>query len=758
MLFMRRNKMTLIGNRNRTKNRFSLLLVGMCLICLTPGCRFSNDNSDAQDSDYKSAITFSLSFDGIPNNKHTALAPANIDICQFHGIESIGATVYNDSDESLTSSTWPCSDHQGTIYNVPVGSNYRVVVEGWTTGDDESSWRGQAADVTVLENTETDLGEVSLAYTDALDAPTQVDAAPGDESALMSWHGVREAAAYNIYWSTSPDISLSNYEGIISDEENTSTYIEDLTNTTTYYLMVTSNNEYSESVGSIRVIVTPDKITRNLETIDLQPPSGSDSNFGWTVGSGDFNGDGLQDVAAADDGYDNPNPQANRGAVFVNYGDPNFDTAPGAVIASPDSTTGSTFGFYVSGVGDTNGDGFDDLLVAMGWGFNNAYLFYGSDQGLSAGSVSALLPPDNYEAYGFGHSISGGGDINNDGYDDFVIATGGAFGCVYYGSDSGASSKPQKVLSIGNGTSGSAMECSIIGDINQDGYDDVALNNRYGSATYHTDVFIYHGSATGINTPNQTIAIYVNEEKEYGFSVAIAGAADFSADGHNDIIIGNQWATNTNLNEGEGRLYFGSSLGLSDTAIILNNPRQANNSRFGDSVDGIGDFNYDGIDDVIIGCPYDNFATVYFGQANPTSDLSDLTIDGATYFGWSVSKVGDIIGNGENFIAVGEEFGAVSLFAYSNAKPIANAGSDIVISGDLICQLDGRQSSDADNDLLSYQWTITSSPSGSNPALSDATIPTPTLYMDIPGTYTLDLEVDDGFVKSDPAAIEITRS
>jgi cytochrome c553 len=91
-----------------------------------------------------------------------------------------------------------------------------------------------------------------------------------------------------------------------------------------------------------------------------------------------------------------------------------------------------------------------------------------------------------------------------------------------------------------------------------------------------------------------------------------------------------------------------------------------------------------------------------------------------------------------------------------NSAPVANAGSNQNVNeGDLV-NLDGSASSDADNDQLTYNWTITSSPNGSAATLSDAAAVSPTFTADLAGTYTVQLVVNDGTVNSNTSAVTIT--
>jgi hypothetical protein len=91
-----------------------------------------------------------------------------------------------------------------------------------------------------------------------------------------------------------------------------------------------------------------------------------------------------------------------------------------------------------------------------------------------------------------------------------------------------------------------------------------------------------------------------------------------------------------------------------------------------------------------------------------------------------------------------------------NMAPVADAGlSRSVVTGETV-QLDGRASSDPENDTLSYRWTLSSKPAGSAATLAGATTATPSLAPDRDGAYAVQLIVNDGKLDSPPANITIT--
>jgi hypothetical protein len=138
-----------------------------------------------------------------------------------------------------------------------------------------------------------------------------------------------------------------------------------------------------------------------------------------------------------------------------------------------------------------------------------------------------------------------------------------------------------------------------------------------------------------------------------------------------------------------------------------------------------------------------NVSLSSFSVVNPTFTPS---IDGQYVFDLLISDKLNI--NSADSVIVNSMAG--------NSASVALAGyNQGVLLGDLV-QLDGSGSSDADGDLLTYQWLIASQPDGSSASLSGANTPLPTFTADVAGVYTVSLVVNDGLAMSVADFVEIT--
>jgi hypothetical protein len=93
-----------------------------------------------------------------------------------------------------------------------------------------------------------------------------------------------------------------------------------------------------------------------------------------------------------------------------------------------------------------------------------------------------------------------------------------------------------------------------------------------------------------------------------------------------------------------------------------------------------------------------------------------------------------------------------------DTPPAAAAGPNQDLAIGESVDLDGNGSTDADGDDLTYRWTLTTVPSGSDASLDDPTTPTPSFVADLAGTYVANLVVNDGTTDSPPDTVTITAA
>ncbi len=362
------------------------------------------------------------------------------------------------------------------------------------------------------------------------------------------------------------------------------------------------------------------------------------SHFGATLaGAGDVNGDGYWDIVVGAPDYD-----GGAGAVFVYYG------GPDGLPAAPDwSLLGSAQthpGAAVAGAGDVNGDGYDDLLVAVtGYSGGSVAVYFGGPTGLS-GLGTELVGDQAGEQ--FGAALAGAGDVNGDGYNDIAVGAPGydldgtavisdaGRVLLYLGGPGGTINVP--AWSITGSQAGERLGLAVAGagDVDGDGYSDLLVASSAA-------VTVYRGGAGGLADPTRLD----------GAEATVAGAGDVNGDGCADILIGQPAADG---GAGTVGLYLGGLNGLSSAAdLVLPGWPTA---EFGAAVAGAGDVDGDGYGDILIGAPgYDRTqddqggAFLYRGQPDGPTTSPAWTKTGWQWgglFGWAVAGAGDVNGDG----------------------------------------------------------------------------------------------------------------
>lgn len=407
------------------------------------------------------------------------------------------------------------------------------------------------------------------------------------------------------------------------------------------------------------------------------------AEYGHSVASaGDINHDGFGDVVVGSPVYQvGGNP---CGAAFVFLGGPSgLSSAPYAELTTSDK--GSLFAYSVAGAGDVDNNGYDDIIVGapshheayQGAGENGAaYLFLGSATGLSLSPDWAFIGASDTQ---FGAAVTGAGDVNGDGFDDVLIGAiqysqpeineGAAY--LFLGSESGLNSTPTWIMQSNQPSAQFGFDVAGIGDLNHDGYADIAISAPTADLPPFTPadpmrtdaglVWVFLGSATGPNptTPNWTAE---GPQPNTLFGSSLDGAGDVDGNGYADLIVGARGYDGAQADIGAAYLFYNIAGVLSPTAGWFITSDQST-SGFGSAVAGLGDVNGDGFADVAVGAPnydgdqsHEGMAFVYNGTSFGTMGFLIWKAGGnkaGAKFGASLASAGDVNGDNLKDIVVG---------------------------------------------------------------------------------------------------------
>lgn len=376
--------------------------------------------------------------------------------------------------------------------------------------------------------------------------------------------------------------------------------------------------------------------------------------FGRSVAIiGDVDGDGMADYAVGMRGNRSGVESAGRVAVYSG--------ATHQILWSVDGEFAfDHFSEDIARAGDIDRDGVGDLIVGA-WGSDGggtdsgrAYVLSGVDGALLF-TFTGLMPGDN-----MGDSVAGGGDINNDGYNDLIVgAPTSDVGASNTGSVTVFSGRDGSVLYTKHGENANdrlGVSVAGVGDVDGDGFDDFAggahlFDNGGGTNDNRGMIRVYSG-ATG-----EALYTLIGERPGDNFGWALSGAGDVNNDGRPDIVVGAPLNDAAGSNTGRVYVYSGA-----DGGLLHRFTGERGGDKLGLSVASAGDMDGDGHDDILTGAWWydidddssDNRGRAYVFSGRTGEILFTITGEQRKdHLGRPVAGGDDINGDGVPDIVVG---------------------------------------------------------------------------------------------------------
>ena len=330
---------------------------------------------------------------------------------------------------------------------------------------------------------------------------------------------------------------------------------------------------------------------------------GSGAHYGAGMDQGDFNNDGIMDLAIGAPGWADANDaNARHGQVHVYLGNASgLGSTPWATVLGADN---ESLGSAVEALLHTGGG--DHLAVSA----RNYSMETGSSQtdtgkvNVYSSDETGLSPLRNLTQTQagdlFGRSLEGC-DVNNDGFDELIVGNTGSFEDAlsfssveyYYGSSAGYNGTPDHTLaSITQGRLfGLVVAC--VGDLNGDGYDEHIITEPLNSTGTFGAGLLWLFEGTNGTLPGEADWQFQPTTPNTRVGESIVAAGDINEDGYDDVYISSRMGSSS----GRVEIFLGSANGISNERQLL---AEGNSSeQLGKIMAAKGDVNGDGLSEMV---------------------------------------------------------------------------------------------------------------------------------------------------------------
>ena len=523
----------------------------------------------------------------IQNSAPTTATVAISPEVPVEGIDDMVCVIEHESDDA---------DGDGVTYTF----TWSVDGTSWGGGTDTTVWEGDTVGVDDIAARET--WKCTVVPTDGSDdgasaeAEVEVVSSFGGElnlslaDAKLLGEAANDNAGYSV--SSAGDVNADGYGDVLIGA-----YYEDAGGT---------------DAGAIYLKLGPFTGISNLSAADAKFIGTADYDYaGRATSAGDVNDDGYDDILVGASG-DNP-----AGAAYIIHGPASGTSSLSAADAKlTGESTSDHAGTGIAPGGDINGDGYADVIVGAAYedsGGSSAgavYLVFGPitrSKGLSAADAK-LIGESSDDRAGLFNSAA---DTNGDGFDDVLV---GAFKDDSGGSDAGAvylvlgpttgnmdlsSSDAKLIGERGGDYAGYAV--STAGDVNADGYEDIAVGAFFAGHASGT-TYVVLGPVSGNLSLADADAIIAGESSYDDSGNSLAGIGDMDGDGNADLLIGSPGECSGGTDAGAAYIVLGPMSGSFDlSSADAKFIGEYDYDEAGERVSSAGDVDADGTPDLLVG-------------------------------------------------------------------------------------------------------------------------------------------------------------